>query len=303
LSTAIGTLAAGGALPWLATPAEAACVVTGSGAQAALQSGDSITCTGAGNTQVKTAPVVSGVTVNIGDGTATSVNDPTFASVVLEAASNSAVKVFGNATVTSANSDGIAVIGGGGNTITVDAGAMVGSSSLGTSGLALANSSNNIIVIGGTVGNGVTGAISISIGAGSANNQANILSSGFVHAINVAAVDLSGAADGNVFNNAGTISSASGTAIIGSANQDTIINSGTIISGGVSTAADLKGGNDVFELRAGSRSRDGSSAATERTRCAWAGLPTQRSISAYSVLPVSSGNSRRWKRPAAPPGR
>jgi hypothetical protein len=158
-------------------------------------------------------------------------------------------------------------------------------------------------VIGGTVGNGVTGAISISIGAGSANNQANILSSGFVHAINVAAVDLSGAADGNVFNNAGTISSASGTAIIGSANQDTIINSGTIISGGVSTAADLKGGNDVFELRAGSRSRDGSSAATERTRCAWAGLPTQRSISAYSVLPVSSGNSRRWKRPAAPPGR
>ena len=252
LSTAIGAVAAGGALPWLATPAEAACVVTGSGAQAALQSGDSITCTGAGNTQVKTAPVVSGVTVNIGDGTATSVNDPTFASVVLEAPSNSAVKVFGNATVTSANSDGIDVIGGGGNTITVDAGAMVGSSSLATSGLALANSSNNIIVIGGTVGNGVTGAISISIGAGSANNQANILSSGFVHAINVAAVDLSGAADGNVVSNAGTISSASGTAIIGSANQDTIINSGTIISGGVSTAVDLKGGNDVFELRAGS---------------------------------------------------
>ena len=91
-----------------------------------------------------------------------------------------------------------------------------------------------------------------SIGGGSANNQATILSSGFVHAINVAAVDLSGAADGNVVNNAGTISSASGTAIIGSANQDTIINSGTIISGGVSTAVDLKGGNDVFELRAGS---------------------------------------------------
>ncbi|MGY4298253.1 hypothetical protein ACVWXN_006348 [Bradyrhizobium sp. i1.4.4] len=76
LSTAIGAVAAGGALPWLATPAEAACVVTGSGAQAALQSGDSITCTGAGNTQIKTAPVVSGVTVNIGDGTATSLNDP-----------------------------------------------------------------------------------------------------------------------------------------------------------------------------------------------------------------------------------
>ncbi|MDA9400825.1 autotransporter outer membrane beta-barrel domain-containing protein [Bradyrhizobium sp. CCBAU 45389] len=227
-------------------------MISGSGSQTTLQSGDSITCTGAGNTQVKTAPVVSGVTVNIGDGTATSLNDPTFASIVFEAASNSAIKVFNNATVTSANSDGIAVIGGGGNTITVDAGAIVGSSSLGTSGLALANSSNNVIAIGGTVGNGFTGAIGISIGAGSANNQASILSSGFVHAINVAAVDLSGAADGNIINNAGTISSASGTAIIGSANQDTIINSGTISSGGVSTAADLKGGNDVFEMRAGS---------------------------------------------------
>ena len=75
LSTAIGAVAAGGALPWLATPAEAACVVTGSGAQAALQSGDSITCTGAGNTQVKTGTVVSGVTVNIGDGSATSGED------------------------------------------------------------------------------------------------------------------------------------------------------------------------------------------------------------------------------------
>lgn len=251
LSTAIGAVAAGSALPWLATPAEAACVVTGSGAQAALQSGDSITCTGAGNTQVKTAPVVSGVTVNIGDGTATSLNDPTFASIVFQAASNSAIRVFDNASIMSTTNDGIDVTGGSNNTITIDAGAVVGSTAFPSAGLALANSSNNVVNISGTVGSVALGAIGISIGAGAASNQVNILSSGFVKSGNVAAIDLSGAADGNVINNAGTISSASGTAIIGSNNQDTVINVGTIQTS-ASTAVDLKDGNDVFELRAGS---------------------------------------------------
>lgn len=251
LSTAIGAVAAGSTLPWLATPAEAACVVTGSGAQAALQSGDSITCTGAGNTQVKTAPVVSGVTVNIGDGTATSLNDPTFASIVFQAASNSAIRVFDNASIMSTTNDGIDVTGGSNNTITIDAGAVVGSTAFPSAGLALANSSNNVVNISGTVGSVALGAIGISIGAGAASNQVNILSSGFVKSGNVAAIDLSGAADGNVINNAGTISSASGTAIIGSNNQDTVINVGTIQTS-ASTAVDLKDGNDVFELRAGS---------------------------------------------------
>ncbi|WP_247314588.1 MULTISPECIES: autotransporter domain-containing protein [unclassified Bradyrhizobium] len=251
MSTAIGAVAAGSALPWLATPAEAACVVTGSGAQAALQSGDSITCTGAGNTQVKTAPVVSGVTVNIGDGTATSLNDPTFASIVFQAASNSAIRVFDNASIMSTTNDGIDVTGGSNNTITIDAGAVVGSTAFPSAGLALANSSNNVVNISGTVGSVALGAIGISIGAGAASNQVNILSSGFVKSGNVAAIDLSGAADGNVINNAGTISSASGTAIIGSNNQDTVINVGTIQTS-ASTAVDLKDGNDVFELRAGS---------------------------------------------------
>lgn len=251
LSTAIGAVAAGSALPWLATPAEAACVVTGSGAQAALQSGDSISCTGAGNTQIKTAPVVSGVTVNIGDGTATSLNDPTFASIVFQAASNSAIRVFDNASIMSTTNDSIDVTGGSNNTITIDAGAVVGSTAFPSAGLALANSSNNVVNISGTVGSVALGAIGISIGAGAASNQVNILSSGFVKSGNVAAIDLSGAADGNVINNAGTISSASGTAIIGSNNQDTVINVGTIQTS-ASTAVDLKDGNDVFELRAGS---------------------------------------------------
>ncbi|MCS3932705.1 outer membrane autotransporter protein [Bradyrhizobium elkanii] len=151
----------------------------------------------------------------------------------------------------STTNDGIDVTGGSNNTITIDAGAVVGSTAFPSAGLALANSSNNVVNISGTVGSVALGAIGISIGAGAASNQVNILSSGFVKSGNVAAIDLSGAADGNVINNAGTISSASGTAIIGSNNQDTVINVGTIQTS-ASTAVDLKDGNDVFELRAGS---------------------------------------------------
>ncbi|MBB4427283.1 outer membrane autotransporter protein [Bradyrhizobium sp. CIR48] len=252
LSTAIGALAASGSLPWFITPAQAVCVVTGAGTLTTLQSGDSITCVG-NNTQIKTFPVVNGVTINIGDGTtATSVNDPTFAGIVLQTASNSSIRIFSNASVAPANSDGIIVSGGGNNTITVDAGAATGSPALGSTGLGLSGSSNNTIVIGGTVGSGAAGTSGIGIFAGSASNQVNVLSSGLVQGNGPAAIELNGAADGNTINNAGTISNASGTAIFGSNSQDTVINAGTIINNIVSTAVDLKGGNDVFELRAGS---------------------------------------------------
>lgn len=252
LSTAIGAVAAGSVLPWLMTPAEAACVISGAGSQIALQSGDSITCTGLSNTLVRTASGVSGVTVNVGDGSPTSLNDPVFAGIVFDAASNSAIKIFGNASVAPANSDGIDVLGGSNNTITVDAGAAVGSPTVGTTALGLIGSNNNIVVIGGTVGSGAAGTAGIGIFGGSAGNQLNILSSGLVQGNGPAAIDFNGAADGNTINNAGTISNASGTAILGSNSQDIIINSGTITSSGVSIAVDLKNGNDVFELRAGS---------------------------------------------------
>ncbi|MCK1722008.1 autotransporter domain-containing protein [Bradyrhizobium sp. 141] len=253
LSTAISALAAGIALPWFTTPAAAACVVTGGGSQTSLQSGDSITCTGAGNTQVKTAPVVSGVTVNIGDGTATSVNDPAFASVVFEAASNGAINVSGNASIASANSDGIALVNGSNNNaITIDAGAVVGASAVGATGLVLSNSSNNIVVVGGTVGSLAPITNGIGIGAGAMNNQVNILSGGLVFAGSGPAIDLNGAAGGNTINNAGTVSSVSNYAILGSASQDTIISSGTISGNFANRAVDLKDGSDVFELRAGS---------------------------------------------------
>ncbi|WP_246820780.1 autotransporter outer membrane beta-barrel domain-containing protein [Bradyrhizobium iriomotense] len=251
MNVAIGALAIGSALPWLAAPAEAACVITGSGTQLGLQSGDLITCTGAGNTTVQTNPAVSGVTVNIGDGTATSLDGAALPGVLFDTASNSAVNVLNNATITSANS-GILVSGGSNNSVTIGAGATIGTTSQGSIAVVVDGSNNNTVVIGGTAGNLTSGTAGFGITNASGNNQVSILSGGVVQASNNNALNLNGAGDGNVINNAGTISSASNYAIFGSASQDTVINSGTIFGNFFNRAVDLKDGNDVFELRAGS---------------------------------------------------
>ncbi|MBR0842725.1 autotransporter domain-containing protein [Bradyrhizobium liaoningense] len=251
LSTAIGAFGVGSTLPWFARTAEAACVVTGSGAQLGLQSGDSITCTGAGNTAVLTDPAVSGVTVNIGDGTATSLDGAAAPGVSFDTASNSAINVRNNAAITSANA-GVLLFGGSSNTLTIEAGATVGTTSQGSVAVDLEGSSNNIIVIQGTAGSLSSGTTGLAIVNASANNQVNILSTGVVQANNNNAVNLNGAGNGNVISNAGTISSASNYAIFGSASQDTVINSGTIIGNFANRAVDLRDGNDVFELRSGS---------------------------------------------------
>ncbi|HEV2154407.1 autotransporter outer membrane beta-barrel domain-containing protein [Bradyrhizobium sp.] len=251
LSTAIGAFGTGGALPWLSTSAEAACVITGSGAQLGLQSGDSITCTGAANTTVQTNPAVSNVTVNIGSGTSTSLDGAALPGVLFDTASNSKVNVLNNAAITSDNS-GILVSGGSNNSVTVAAGASIGTTSQGSIAIVVDGSSNNTVVIGGTAGNLTSGTTGLGITNASGNNQVGILSGGVVQANNTNAVNLNGAGDGNVITNAGTISSASNYAISGSASQDTIINSGTISGNYFGRAVDLKDGNDVFELRAGS---------------------------------------------------
>ncbi|MGY3038126.1 outer membrane autotransporter protein [Bradyrhizobium sp. USDA 4354] len=250
-NAAIGALAIGSALPWLAASAEAACVITGSGTQLGLQSGDLITCTGAGNTTVRTNPAVSGVTVNIGDGTATSLDGAALSGIAFDTASNSAINIRNNAAITSANS-GIHLSGGNNNNVTVEAGAIIGTTSQGSVAVDISGSSNNIIVIGGTAGNLTSGTMGLGISNASTNNQVNILAGGVVQASNNNALNLNGAGDGNVINNAGTISSASNYAIFGSANQDTVINSGTISGNFANRAVDLKDGSDVFELRAGS---------------------------------------------------
>ncbi|MGX1166230.1 outer membrane autotransporter protein [Bradyrhizobium sp. USDA 372] len=251
LAAAIGALATGSALPWLATPAEAACAITGSGTQLGLQSGDVVTCTGAGNTAVRTDPAVNNVTVHIGDGTATSLDGTFLPGIGFDTASNSTINILSNAAITSDNS-GILLSGGGSNSVTVAAGATIGTTSPGSIAVVMSGSGNNIVVIGGTAGNLASGTTGLGISNASTNNQVNILSGGVVQASNNNALNLNGAGDGNVINNAGTISSASNYAIFGSASQDTVINSGTIVGNFANRAVDLKDGSDVFELRAGS---------------------------------------------------
>ncbi|WP_314959382.1 autotransporter domain-containing protein [Bradyrhizobium cosmicum] len=219
--------------------------------QLGLQSGDSITCTGVGNTTVQASAGASGATVNIGDGAPTSLDGAATPGIYFDAASSSAIKVFDKAAITSANT-GILLSGGGSNAVAVEAGATIGATSSGSDAIALDGSNNNTVTIAGTIGSLASGARGIGISTGATGNQVNILSGGVVQASNANAANLNGAGSGNTINNAGTISSASNYAIFGSAGQDIIINSGTIIGNFANRAVDLQGGADVFELRAGS---------------------------------------------------
>lgn len=249
LSAAIAALAVGMASPCVITPAEAACVVTGSGTQTTLQSNDSITCTGAGNTGIQTSVGASSVTVNVGDGTPTSLDGGASWGVGFIAASNGVINVLNQATITSGNG-GIVLQAGSNTTVTLNVGSTLGATGVGTTALGVDASNNNTIVVGGTVGSLAPLSGGIGIYNGAANNQVNILSSGVVHTSTAVAIDLNGAGGGTIIDNAGTISSASNLAFHGSTNQDTVVNSGTIMTSG-STAVNLADGADVFELRAG----------------------------------------------------
>ncbi len=255
LSAAIGALAVGAALPWFAAPAEAACIVTGSGTPQTLQSGDAMTCTGTVNsgTSTDTGTTPSNVTANVGDGsTPTLLNGGPVQGILFLNTTNSAITVKNQASVTSGSSDAIALISSDNNTVTVNAGAATASGSAFGVGLVLAASNNNTITIGGTLGSLTPFTSGLGITGGAANNQVAVLSGGLVQSDNAPAIALNGASDGNVINNAGTISSASSYAIFGSINAETVINSGTITGNFFGRAVDLQDGNDVFELRAGS---------------------------------------------------
>ena len=251
MTVALGALAAGASLPWLAAPAQAACALTGSGAQLALASGDKITCTGAGNTEVETSNGSSGVTVNVGNGsTPTSLDGGGSPGVYFLFASNSTATVFDKAAITSPL--GIVVQGGGNNNVNVNPGATMTAGASGASNLIIDGSNGNTITIGGTIGSLVSGAQGINIINGSVNNQVNILPGGLVQSADQPAIVLNTAGSGNVINNSGMITSTSSWAIYGSNNSDTVINSGTIAGNFSGVAVALNGGDDVFELRAGS---------------------------------------------------
>lgn len=238
-------------LPFLLETANATCTITGSGTQTTLQSGDTATCTGAGNTPVVTNNGGSNVTVNVGDGTTvTTLNGGASAGVGFDTTSNSTITIFNQAAITSDNT-GILIFGGSNNILNVNAGATISTTTLGSAGISLdGSSSDNTINIGGTVGDLTAGTRGVDI-LGGTGNTVNILSGGIVQSGGSNAINLSGAGFGNIITNQGTISSTTNTAIFGSTNQDVIVNIGTITTGGT-TAVDLGGGADVFQLRAGS---------------------------------------------------
>lgn len=134
-----------------------------------------------------------------------------------------------------------------GNTVTISAGGLLQSSTVGGSSFVLGSGANNNTVnIGGTiVGQGLAvGAISIN--SASTGNVLNVLSTGAITALQNDAIFVDGA--GNTLINAGAISGRGG--FVGSTGFDTVVNSGAII-GSSDPAVDLRGGDDILELRAG----------------------------------------------------
>jgi uncharacterized protein with beta-barrel porin domain len=237
-------------VPWLAGPAEAACTITGSGTQMGLQSGDTIACTGAGNTAVETDNGASNVTVNVGNGsTATSLNGAAFYGIGFSTTTSSTITIFNQAAIASDNT-GIMIFGGSGNTIDLNAGATIVATALGSVAITVDGSNGNTINIGGTLGDLTPGTYGLSFANGAASNEVNIASTGIVQSA-VEAIILNGAGGTNTINNAGTILSTSSYAIRGSNDTDFVVNSGTITTGGA-TAILLGDGTDYLLLHDGS---------------------------------------------------
>jgi outer membrane autotransporter protein len=251
-------------LLWSAVPAEAACVVSGAGTQTSLQSGDSITCTGAGNSTVTTDNGANGVGINIGDGTPTSLDDAF--GVGLDTTSSSTVFVHDQATITATN-HGIDVTGGGFNVVTVLSGGSIGVTNTGGVGIVLDNTDGNTVVINGTVDSSLTaGAIGIAVTPGSTGNAITIGATGIVQANDQWAILIEGGPGStNTVTNFGLITTGSGTSISGSPGSEIIINAGIIektiglgdgadivVNSGTIANLNLQEGDDALHLEAGS---------------------------------------------------
>src|SRR5262245_50936143 len=90
----------------LTPAAQAACTISGSGTQTALNSGDAISCTGAGNTKIGSTAGATGVSVVIGDGTTTTsvMNSGIGAAILFDQTTSSAIEIANQATVAAADS-------------------------------------------------------------------------------------------------------------------------------------------------------------------------------------------------------
>ncbi|WP_441233794.1 autotransporter outer membrane beta-barrel domain-containing protein [Bradyrhizobium sp. 930_D9_N1_4] len=227
----------------------AACTVAGTGTIGALNSGDVATCTGPGNTNHINATGGANVTVNVGDGTVTSLLPGAgIPAIVYDGTSNSNVTINNQATVSTYSGAVFLSNGSNNNTVTVAAGAITEATGIAEAAIVIDNSNGNIVNIRGTaVGTGGN-THGLRISGTSAGNIVTVDQGGVIDGGHTAVQILAG---GNTLVNAGTIFGGFVLAIQGSSGSDTIVNSGTITTGG-SGAIDLLGGDDVLTVAPGS---------------------------------------------------
>nr|WP_049823905.1 autotransporter outer membrane beta-barrel domain-containing protein [Bradyrhizobium sp. WSM2254] len=247
VTTALAPIMLGGLLSLAPDPAFAACTVAGTGVIGALNSGDVATCTGPGNTNHINATGGSNVTVNIGDGTLTSLLPGAgIPAIVYDSTSNSNVTINNQATVSTYSGAVLLSNGSNNNNVTIAAGAIAEGTGNAEAAVVIDNSNGNLVNIRGTaVG---TGANTTGLRIGGNANVVTVYQGGSIGGGHTGVQFITG---GNTLINAGTISGGFFIAIQGSSGTDTILNSGTI-SGGGSGAIDLFGGDDVLTLAPGS---------------------------------------------------
>jgi len=227
----------------------AACTVAGTGTIGALDSGDVATCTGLGNTDHINATGRSNVTVDIGDGTLTSLLPGAgIPAIVFDGTVASHVTVNNQATASTYSGAVLLSNGSNSNNVTIAAGGIAEGTGNAEAAVVIDNSNNNLVNIHGTAvgtGGNTTG---LRISGTSSGNLVIVYQGG---SIGGGHTGVQFSAGGNTLLNAGTISGSLSIAILGSTGADSILNSGTI-SGGGSGAIDLAGGDDVLTLGPGS---------------------------------------------------
>lgn len=226
-------------------PAFAACTVAGTGVIGALNSGDVATCTGLGNTDHINATGGSNVTVNIGDGTLTSLLPGAgIPAIVFDGTIASHVTVNNQATASTYSGAVLLSNGSKHNNVTIAVGGIAEGTGNVEAAIVIDNSNDNLVNIRGTAvgtGGNTTG---LRISGTSTGNVVLVYDSGSIGGGHTGVQFIAG---GNTLLNGGTISGGFFIAIQGSSGADKILNSGTITGGG-SGAIDLSGGDDLLSL-------------------------------------------------------
>ncbi|WP_100174631.1 autotransporter outer membrane beta-barrel domain-containing protein [Bradyrhizobium nitroreducens] len=229
-------------------PALAACNVAGTGTIGALDSGDVATCTGLGNTDHINATGGSNVTLNVGDGTPTSLLPGAgIPAVVFDSTIGSHITVSNQATASTYSGAVLLSNGSSHNNVTIAAGGIAEGTGNAEAAIVIDNANDNLVNIRGTVvgtGGNTTG---LRISGTSSGNAVLVYDTGSIGGGHTGVQFIAG---GNTLINGGTISGGFFIAIQGSSGSDTIFNSGTI-SGGGSGAIELNGGDDLLGLAPG----------------------------------------------------